>query len=265
MNVAKWSRAREMRKRIIGTGIKTTVLFGTAALLVGVIECAYCQVDSVELSGHLSPTQRVVSKNQLLMPEKAQKAMSRAQVDYLHGHYESAQRDVQVVLELYPHCALAFTFQGILNLQRGNLSEATQAFQRAIDEDPASGPAYIGMGVIYNTQGRFRDAIALFDRAAPFLQDSWLIHFEAAFAHLGVGESDAGLRDITRAERFTGSDPERLSGLAYLRGVAQCQLKDYNGGNRYLEEAVRLDPNGIFAILARKRLELVAPVARDAR
>ena len=112
-------------------------------------------------------------------------------------------------------------------------------------------------------EGRFRDAIALFDRAAPFSQGSWLVHFEAALAHLGVGEYDAGLKDINRAESFTGSDPERLSGVAYLRGVAQCQLRDYAGGNRYLQEAMRRDPNGTFSMLARKRLEQLGPAGPD--
>jgi tetratricopeptide (TPR) repeat protein len=248
---------------ILGTHVMAMVPVLGTALLVGAVKSAYCQVDLGERPAHLSSTQGLVSKNQLLIPEKAQKAIDRAQVDFLHRRYESAQRDVQRALEIYPHCALAFTFQGILDLRDGNVSEAAQAFQRAINEDPASGSAYIGLGIIYNMEGRFRDAIALFDRAAPFSQGSWLVHFEAASAHLNVGEYDAGLKDITRAERFTGSDPERLSGLAYLRGVAQCQLRDYVGSNRYLQEAMRLDPNGTFSMLAKRRLEQFGPAARD--
>lgn len=234
-----------------------------AMLLIGAVECAYCQVALVDRPGRLSATQGVVSKNQLLIPEKARKAMDRAQVDFLHRHDESAQRNVHRALEIYPHCALAFTFQGILDLRNGNLSEAAQAFQRAINEDPASGSAYIGLGIIFNTQGRFRDAIALFDRAAPFSPDSWLREFEAALAHLGVGEYDAGLKDITRAERFSGSDPEKLAGVAYLRGVAQCQMRDYAGGKRYLQETIQRDHNGTFSMLARKRLEQLGPAVRD--
>jgi len=187
-----------------------------AMLLIGAVECAYCQVDLVDRPGRLSATQGVVSKNQLLIPEKAQKAMDRAQVDFLHRRYESAQRDVQRALQIYPHCALAFTFQGILDLRDGNVLEAAEAFQRAINEDPASGSAYIGLGIILNTQSRFRDAIALFDRAAPFSQGSWLRDFESALAHLGVQEYDAALKDITRAERLAGSDPE--SSLSTGRG-----------------------------------------------
>ena len=247
----------------LGTRVTTMAHFLGTALLIGAVECAYCQVDFVELPTHLSSTQGVISKNQLLIPEKAQKAMDRAQVDFLQGRYESAQRDVQRALEIYPHCALAFTFQGILDLRDGNLSESAQAFQRAINEDPAAGSAYIGLGVIYNTESRFKDAIALFDRAAPFSQGSWLLYFEAALAHLGIGEYDAGLKDITRAERFTGGDQEKLSGVAYLRGVAQCQLRDYAGGTGFFQEAMRQDPNGTFSTLARRRLERLGPAARD--
>jgi tetratricopeptide (TPR) repeat protein len=248
---------------ILGIRITTMVPVLGATLLIGAVEYANCQVDLVELPERLSSTQGVVSKNQLLIPEKAQKAMDHAQVDFLHLRYESAQRDAQRALQIYPHCALAFTFQGILDLRDGNFSAAAQAFQRAIKEDPASGSAYIGLGIVYNTQGRFRDAIALFDRAAPFSPDSWLREFEAALAHLGVGEYDAGLKDITRAERVSGSDPEKLAGVAYLRGVAQCQMRDYAGANRYLQEAIRRDQNGTFSMLARKRLEQLGPAVRD--
>lgn len=228
------------------------ITFFVAALFIGAAECAHSQLDSLQLP---ASTQAVVSKNQLLIPEKARKALERAQVDFLHGRYESAQERLRRALEIYPHCALAFTFQGILDLQRGKSFEASHAFQRAIEEDPSSGSAYIGMGIVYNTQGRFRDALAQFDRAAPFSQGSWLGYFEEAWAHLNIGEYDAAVAAILRAEKFAGTDPERLSGLAYLRGVARCQLRDYEAGNRYLQEAVRRDPDGAFAVLARKRLE----------
>ena len=233
------------------------------ALLIGAVGSAYCQVDLVDLPTNPSSTRGVISKNQLLTPEKAHKALDRAQVNFLHQRYEPAQRDVQQALEIYPHCALAFTFQGILDLQDGNMPEAAEAFQKAINEDPSLGSAYVGLGIIYNTQGRFRAAIAQFERAAPLSQGSWIAYFEAALAHLGVGEYDAGLKDIARAERFTLGDPERLSGSAYLRGVAQIQLRDYAGGNRYLQEAMRRDPNGAFSTLARKRLEQIGLAASD--
>jgi tetratricopeptide (TPR) repeat protein len=243
---------------------RLTSLFG-AALLAWAAETAWCQVGSTQSLVQNSSAQPIVSKNQLLTPEKAQRAMDRAQADFLNGRYESAQKYVQRALDICPHCAMAFTFQGILNLHGGDYADAAQAFQRAIEEDPSSGSAYLGLGIVYNTQGRFKEAIVPFDRAAPLLQSSWLFHFETALAHLGAGESEEGLRDITFADRLTESDPLKLSGIAYLRGVAHFQLRDYNGANRYLEEAVRHDPNGTYALLAKRRLEQLGPLTRGGR
>ncbi len=254
-----WARFAELQNSILDARITRMIPFLGAALLVAAAGCANCQADSFSLS---PSAQGIISRNQLLTPEKAQKALDRARSDFLHRHYESAQKDVRQALEVCPHCALALAFEGILDLHAGNSPEAAEAFHRAIDEDPSSGSAYVGLGIIYNAQGRFRDAIALFDRAAPFSESSWLVHYEAALAHLRLGEYDAGLREISTAGKSAGSDPDRLSGLAYLRGLAQCETGDFDRGSRYFQEAMRRDPNGTFATLARKRLDLLAAAGR---
>jgi tetratricopeptide (TPR) repeat protein len=229
-----------------------------AAVTVFALQSAYSQMDATSFPDQNSLAQQVVSKNQLLTPDKAQKAMDRAYEHFLRGRYASAQKEIQRALDICPHCASAHTFQGLLHLQGGNYPEAASSFQRAIDQDPASGPAYLGIGMVDNTQGRFKDALVRLDRAAPYLPGSWLLYFESALAHLGVGESTAGLRELTHADGLTGSDPMKLSGDACLHGVAQFQLKDYEGGKKLLEEAVKRQPNGTYATLAKRWLEGLA-------
>jgi tetratricopeptide (TPR) repeat protein len=231
-------------------------LFG-AALWVFAVQSAYSQIDLTPFQQN-SPAQQVVSRNQLLTPEKAQKALDRAHEHFLHGRYDSAQKDIQRALDICPHCALAHTFQGLLDLQGRNYLEAARSFQRAIDQDPASGSAYLGIAMVYNAQGRFKDALVPLDRAEPYLPEAWLLHFEYALAHLGIGESMAGLKDLAQAQRLTGSDPQKLSGVAYLHGVAQSQLNDYEGAKRFLAEAVKREPGGTFATLAKRRLQSLA-------
>ena len=232
----------------------------SAALLVLAMQPAYSQIDSNSFPVQNSPAQQLVSKNQLLAPEKAQKAMARAREHFLHGHYESAQKEIQRALDTCPHCASALTFQGVLNLQGHNYPEAARSFQQAIDEDSAAGSAYLGIGVVYNAQARFKEALVVFDRAAPLLPDSWLLPFECALAHLGVGESIAGLREISHAEELAGTDPAKLSGVAYLHGVAESQLKHYDGAKNFFEKAIKHDPEGTFARLAKGHLDRITPL-----
>ena len=231
-----------------------------AALLVFAAGVAYPQIDSTTLPDGHSPAQQVISKNQLLTPEKARKAMDRAREQFFHGRYESAQREIQRALDICPYCAWAHTFQGALYLQGGNLPEAARSFQRAIDQDPALGAAYLGIGMVCNAQGRFKDALVPLDRAAPYIPSSWLLYFQSSWAHLGIGELSAGLKDLARAQGLTASDPQKLSADAYLHGVVQSQLKDYEGARHFLEEAVKREPNGTFATLAKKRLQRLAPL-----
>ena len=185
--------------------------------------------------------------------------MERAREQFLHARYESAQREIQRALDICPDCAWAHTFQGALYLQGRNYLEAARSFQRAIDQDPTLGAAYLGIGMVCNAQGRFKDALAPLDRAAPYLSSSWILHFQNAWAHLEIGEFSAGLKDLARADGLTASDPQELSADAYLHGVAQSQLKDYQGARHFLEESVKREPKGTFATLAKKRLQHLAP------
>ena len=93
-------------------------------------------------------------------------------------------------------------------------------------------------------QHRLEEALEPLDRAARLLPGSWLIYFEAALTHLGLGDSEAALKQISYAERFTGMNPERRSGGVYVRGIAYIDLRDYDLAKVYLKDAVAFDPNG---------------------
>jgi len=228
-------------------------------LLVWIVEPGLSQVSSNQIVDQNSPSRYVVSKNQLLTPEKALKATYRAREDLLHGKHESARKEIQRALDISPHCALALSLHGIVSYQDKDDAEAARAFQRSIDEDPTFGAAYLGLGTVLISEGRFREALIPLDRAVSQLPDSWLTHFQIAFAHLSLRESVSGLKEIGNAERFAGNDEEARSGLAYLRGVAYLQLNNSVAARESLQQAVGSSPNGAYAPLARKSLEQLNP------
>jgi tetratricopeptide (TPR) repeat protein len=225
-----------------------------AAMLTLSAGFALAQVDSTKFLDK-SQSQNNVSVNQLLTPNKAQRATKKAREDLIHGRFESAQREAELALDIFPRCAIALNIQGAVNLWRANYAEAAREFQRAIDADPGLGAAYLGLGLTYTYQGRFKEALIPLDRAAAFLPSSWTVHFEAALSHLGVGEPEAALKEISYAERFMGVDPQTRAGVSYLRGVALIQLKGYDAARVELNKALRLDPKGSYSPLARRRLE----------
>lgn len=229
-------------------------------LLIWTFEPALSQVMPNQIADQKFRAQQLVSKNQLLTPEKALKATDRAREDLLRGRQESARKEIQRALGIYPHCAIALALQGIVSFQDKDYAEASHAFQRSIDEDPTLGTAYLGLGMVFTTQGRFREALIPLDRAAAFLPGSWVAHYQTALAHLGLGESVNGLKEIADAERFAGDDAEKTSAVAYLRGVAYIQLTNFGAAKDSLQQAIQRSPTGSYAALARKRLEQLNPI-----
>ena len=232
----------------------------TVLVLVWIAVPAISQIASDQMIHGESRGQHLVSKNQLLTPEKALKATDRARKDLLRGRQDSARKEIQQALDVAPHCAVALSLRGIVSYQNKDYVEAAQAFQRSIDEDPTLGSAYLGLGIVFTTQGRFREALIPLDRAAALLPGSWLPHFQTALADLGLSQSLSGLKEVADAERLSGDDAEKRSGSAYLRGVAYMQLKNYSAAKESLQQALHYSPNGGFAPLARRKLELLNQV-----
>jgi tetratricopeptide (TPR) repeat protein len=239
-------------------------LFG-ALVLACSANSAHAQIDPGQFTVRSASAQHLVSANQLLTPKKAQKAIVQAREAILQGRFEEADKQVKRALDIFPHCARALTFEGILKIHDGNDPEAVRLFQEAIDADPTLGVAYLALGQILNKQGRFKEALFTLDRAAAFLPGVWSVYFETARARLGVGEVQSGLTEIAYAERFVGGDAEKISALSLLRGVAHVQLKDFASAKGYLNEAIERDPKGPYAMLAQNALEQIRPFLGNAK
>ena len=236
-----------------------------AAMVASCALRASAQIDSTEFMRVSPSTQPSVSANQLLTPEKAQKATERAREALLRGRYEEAQKQVTRALEICPNCAIALTLQGIMKIEGKNYAEAAQTFQQAINADPTLGAAYLGLGQAYNSLGRFKEALAPLARLDAILPGAWDAHCETAVAHLGMGESEAALQDIMRAERARRVYRQSRSALSYLRAIARLQMNDYRRAKGDLEEVIEQDPKGEYAMRSRQLLEQLSARLTDSR
>jgi tetratricopeptide (TPR) repeat protein len=225
-------------------------------ILALTVESLFAQID---VNIRTEPTQQVISMNQLLTPQKAQRATERARNAFMLGRFEEADKQAKRALDIFPRCANALTVEGLIRMQDRDDGDALRLFQEAIDADPTMGVAYLAMGEIFNSQGRFKEALVPLSRAAAFLPGVWSVHYETARAKLGGGEVQSGLIEIAYAERFIGTDPKNRSALSFLRGVANLLRKDYTAGKQYLNDAIERDPKGPYAVLARKALERSQP------
>ena len=103
--------------------------------------------------------------------------------------------------------------------------------------------------------GRFKEALAPLARLDTLLPGTWAADCENAVAHLGMGESEAALQYITRAEQVRSVDRLNRSALSYVRAIARLQMNDYSRATSDLEEVIEEDPKGEYGVRARKILE----------
>jgi tetratricopeptide (TPR) repeat protein len=209
--------------------------------------------------------QNTVSTNQPLTPTRALQAVQRARNHLIARRIDQAQKEITHALDISPHCALALNIRGAIHFETRQFENAGEDFHEAIQADSELGSAYLGLAISLIARDRLEDALGPLDRATSLLPGSWLIYFEAALAHLGLGDTGAALRQIGYAERFTGMNPDRRSGTAYVRGMAYLDLRDYDRAKKYLEGAVAFDPNGFYAALALRRLEDLRPIPTNAK
>ena len=225
----------------------------------------FAQDSSSRLLARDLPGQNTVSTNQLLTSDKALHATQHARGHLAAGRVDLAQKEITRALDISPHCALALDIQGAIHLETRQFENAGEDFHEAIQADSELGSAYLGLAMSLIARDRLEDALGPLERATSLLPGSWLTYFEAALAHLGLGDTEAALKQITYAERFTEMKPERKSGTVYVRGMAYIDLRDYGHAKEYLEDAVALDPNGFYAALALNKLEQLKPIASNAK
>jgi len=243
-------------------GVRTTraLLPLGALLLIFSAGLSFAQIDPAQLVDQGSPGPQTVSRNQLLAPSKAKRAITRARKEIIKGNLDLAQKEIALALDIDSRFAVAKVMQGAIDLEMKNYAGAANLFQQAIDDDPALGGAYVGMAVVLIQQGRFQPALPLLDRAEGLLPGAWFVHFAKAWAQLELGDSGAALKQADNAERIAGTDAEKKSGVSYLRAMVYIHMRDLNTAREHLAEAVARDRAGDYAALAKKELERLQPL-----
>jgi len=244
------------RERPIRSVLIAIVVVAIASLSTDVL----AQRGSSPLLARNLSDENTVSTNQLLTPSKALHAAQRARNHLIAGRIDQAQKEITHALDISPRCALALNIQGAIHLETRQFENAGEDFHEAIQSDSELGSAYLGLGMSLIAQDRLGEALEPLDHATHLLPGSWLIYFEAALTHLGLGDTETALKQIRYAERFTEMNPERRSGTAYMRGMVYINLRDFDRAKKCLEDAVAFDPNGFYATLAQRRLEDLRPI-----
>ncbi len=144
----------------------------------------------------------------------------------------SSPPDMHILDELLDHAELA--------LENGDLQTALEGCQRALDSFPRNPDALFLMAECYREIDHVDQALDAYRRCV--LIDS---HYSAAWSglglmHLVLRQTEEANRSFNRAIREDPSNPEPWWGRAMLRE----RRHDFDGADRDLARAARLDPEG---------------------
>jgi Flp pilus assembly protein TadD len=194
-----------------------------------------------------------VSVAQMKVPEKARKALKKAQAAMDKQNFEEAGKYVDEALKLHPDYSEALTVRGILKLDANKMEEALADFHKALECDSNYATAYLALGAAYNALAKFDEALRVLDRGLGLSPTSWQGYFELGKAFLGKANYEASIRQLNKAENLQ----PKYSLIHLVKAHALLGMKNYSQAMSELEFYLEQNPQGKDSVDARQTLERV--------
>ena len=102
---------------------------------------------------------------------------------------------------------------GAAKASLGRFEEALADYRRAIELAPGQARAYSAMGVSLAALGRYEAALEAYDQALARGLDGLSERLQRALAHAHLGQAEAALGEMKRAEELAPDEPRVLTGL----------------------------------------------------
>ena len=211
---------------------------------------------TLTVNDHDSQTSQVgsssaVSVSQLSVPDRAKKALRKAQEAFRAAHIDEAFGFVQKALAACPTYAQALTLRGLLHMQKGDTVNAQPDLEKAVQLDYTTPMSLVALGALYNTEGQYQRAQQTLARAETVEPNSWQLYFEMAKAQLGQKDFKGSVRTLEKAKALA---PQNFAPIHAATAQALIGLKDYRGAADELQAYLQGDPEGPMAKAARDTL-----------
>lgn len=158
-------------------------------------------------------------------PEAMEAQVKLANLDWIAGKQEAAERGIQEILQDNPRSVDALLLRGKMALQRGNGKEATQDFRSVLKDQPESADAHLLLGRAYLASGDTVLARESLEKAAvlkPALMDAQVLL-------AGLDATAGKLKDARkRVDSLIARHPGNLPLLGMLFQL-QVQEKEWGG------------------------------------
>jgi tetratricopeptide (TPR) repeat protein len=148
-----------------------------------------------------------VSVSALAAPEKARKALSRAQEEGRKGKLQAACDYLKKAVAIYPRYAVAWLELGRFQATQSTFSDAQESFRQAVTSDSNLTAGYVDFAIVSAQQKNWQAMADMTDTLVQRFPDSSPVYwFLNSAAYYNLGRMREAQTSITRALRL---DPRR--------------------------------------------------------
>ena len=169
--------------------------------------------------------------------------LSLGQVQYLLGRLADAEASLKAAVRTDPLYVPALYALGRVYFQQNRPTEAAEQFTKVVELDPKHYRAWDNLGVCYDVMQKDTDALKAFFRALDLVMKD---HPEYDVAHANLVDFFVRREQHEKAFQLAAEAAQRNPASArnvFLTGKALTKLDKHEFSLRWLEQAVKLDPN----------------------
>lgn len=196
-----------------------------------------------------------ISMNTLAAPPKAREAYEKALALLLKEtpDLESASRELEKAVSLYPAFAAAWNRLGELRARAADGPGARAAFRKAVEAEPKFVPPLLALALAELEQQNAAEAARLANRALRLVPGLAEAHYYHALAQYSLG--DVAAAEASARAVLSGPEASRYPRLHFLLGTVLAGRGDLQAAAAELRRFVELDPDSRAAEAARKQLQ----------
>ncbi len=204
-----------------------------------------------------------VSVQQLQIPERARKEMTKAYASLRKKDSATALEHIDRALTLYPPYAEALAVRAQLKYDTGDPASAISDLSNALSFDPNQGWLYVSLICVYNNEDRFADAEPLLARALSLSPNHWATYYEVGRTEIGLGSLDSAWTHLQRAESLGAT---KFAPLHLMKAYVHYRKSDFVSAKLAISRYLELNPEGIQLPAVKKLLAEIdtTPVAKSA-
>ncbi|MDA2923520.1 tetratricopeptide repeat protein [Acidobacteria bacterium AH-259-L09] len=172
----------------------------------------------------------------------AQSNFEKALSHYKQGQYSKAIEEFEQIVKANPDYESGHRILGDSYLRIKKYEKAIEAFENALRLKSDNYISFYGLALAYYNSGKYGDAIATLlkgERYARSPRDQYQLHHTRGSAYYNINEFDQAISDLQKAISIQRG---KLKDALQL-GISHYRLGDFTQAEKYLKQALTLDPD----------------------